>query len=213
MNVNLWNALMKSDFVFDRESYLALRQSCAYFVQHNVPQLQRLDRQQVVDFFSYTGQLMGKSLKTDARFDKVAYLCELESLYENTSEQRKRVYLRAAYDTFEQKMVMLFVAAMGIYASLCDADDDFWEPYGLNGRYLTMEEDFQEMWAEHCMKPLHDMSLSHFDRRMAIVVSSLYSLAVTLIGTEEFGLHLHNFFHYIRLDEKLELMAWMYNVR
>lgn len=209
MNVNLWNALMKSDFVFDRESYLTLRQSSIHFVQRNVPQLLNLDERGVADFFSHAGRMMEECLKTGARFDNAAYLCQLECLCENTPEQRKRIYLSAAYDTFEQKMVMLFVAAMGIYASLCDEDDDFWEPHGLSGRFLPMERGFWQVWEEGCMQPLGDVSLRHFDRRVAVVLSSLYSLGVTLVGAEEFGLHLHNFFHYIRQDEKLEMMAWM----
>lgn len=209
MNVNLWNALMKSDFVFDCESYLTLRQSCLHFLQRNVPQLLHLDEGKVTDFLSYVGQLVGECLESGTRFDKEAYLCQLESLCENTPEQRKMVYLHAVHNTFEQKMVMLFVATLGIYASQCDEDDDFWEIYGLSGCFLSMEAGFKNVWTERCMMPLADASLPHFDRRMAVSLSALYSLAVTLIGAEEFGLHLHNFFHYIRQNEKQEMMDWV----
>ena len=213
MNVNLWNALMKSDFVFDCESYLTLRQSCLHFLQRNVPQLLHLDEGKVTDFLSYVGQLVGESLESGTRFDKEAYLCQLESLCENTPEQRKMLYLHAVHNTFEQKMVMLFVAMMGIYASHCDEDDDFWEPYGLSGRYLSVEKGVEEVLQAECVVPLCDISLPHFDRRMAVSLSMLYSVAVTWMGTDEFGFHLHNFFHYIRQNDKQEMMAWVYDAR
>lgn len=211
MNVSLWNALMKSDFVFDRESYLTLRRSCYHFLQRNVPRLLHLEEKEVADFLSYAGAEVGRCYEAGLHFDNVGYLCQLESLCENTPEQRKAVYLHALYETFEQKMVMLFVAAMGIYAAQCDEEDDFWEPYGLSGCFLPMEKGFLQVMVERCFAPLGDMSLRHFDRRMAISIGSLYSLAVTLIGADEFGFHLHNFFHYIRQEEKQELMVWVNN--
>ena len=213
MNVNLWNALMKSDFVFDRESYLVLRQSCYHLVQHHVPQLLRMAEDDVVGFLSQAAKAVGECCDAGLRFDKVAYLCQLESLSDSTPEMRKRVYLRAVHDTFEQKLVMLFVAMMGIYASHCDEDDDFWEPYGLSGRYLSVEKGVEEVLQAECVVPLCDRSLPHFDRRMAVSLSMLYSVAVTWMGTDEFGFHLHNFFHYIRQNDKQEMMAWVYDAR
>ena len=210
MNLNLWDALMKNDFVFDRESYLTLRQSCYHLLQQNVPELLELRDEEVVDFFHRTGESVAEYYDAGARFDSVDYLCQLESLENNTSEQRKRVYLHAVHCTFEQRMVMWFVAMMGVYVSRCDEDDDFWEPYGLSGRYLNMDEGFRQVVEENCIAPLSDVSLCHFDRRMAASLSALYSLAVTLIGADEFGLHLHNFFHYIRQNDKLEMIAWVY---
>ena len=50
MNINLWNVLMESDFVFDRESYLTLRESCYHLLQQNVPQLLQLEEKEVLDF-------------------------------------------------------------------------------------------------------------------------------------------------------------------
>ena len=52
MNIKLWDALMKSDFVFDRESYLVLRQSCFHLLQHNAPELLNLKEDNVIDFLS-----------------------------------------------------------------------------------------------------------------------------------------------------------------
>lgn len=211
MNVNLWNALMRSDFVFDRKSYLTLRRSCHYFLQRNAPQLLRLTEEDIAKFLVYAGTETGKYHESGRHFDNVDYLCELESLRENNAEQRKRVYLHALYDTFEQKMVMYFVAVMGIYAEQCDEEEDFWEPYGLNGHFLPVDRGFQQELEERCIEPLGDTTLRHFDRRMAICIGGLYSLAVTLIGAERFGFHLQNFFHYIRQEDKLDLMAWMNN--
>ena len=125
MNLNLWDALMKNDFVFDRESYLTLRQSCYHLLQQNVPELLELRDEEVVDFFHRTGESVAEYYDAGARFDSVDYLCQLESLENNTSEQRKRVYLHAVHCTFEQRMVMWFVAMMGVYVSRCDEDDDF----------------------------------------------------------------------------------------
>ena len=141
MNINLWNVLMKSDFVFNRESYLTLRQSCLHFLQQHVPQLLQLDEKEVSDFLSYAGIAVNECYKSGCRFDREYYLCQLESVCSNDAEWRRKVYLHCANETFEQRMVMLFVAIMGIYASKCDDDDDFWEPYGLSGSYLSMDED------------------------------------------------------------------------
>lgn len=210
MNLNLWNALMKSDFVFDRESYLTLRRSCYHLLQQYVPELLELKDEEVVDFFLRTGESVAECYDAGVRFDRVDYLCRLESLDNNTPEQRKSVYLHAVHRTFEQRMVMWFVAIMGVYASRCDEDDDFWEPYGLSGRYLNMEGGFGQVFEMSCIAPLGDVSLRHFDRRMAVSLSTLYSLAVTLIGADEFGLHLHNFFHYMRQNDKMEMIAWVY---
>ena len=55
------------------------------------------------------------------------------------------------------------------------------------------------------------MEIPHFDRRLAVSLSALYSLAVTLIGVNKFGLHLHNFFHYIRQNEKSKIISETYN--
>lgn len=208
MNVNLWNVLMKSDFVFDRGSYVTLRQSCYSFLQNNVPSLLLLNDGEIASFISYAGKVLGECYEAGFYFDNEAYLRQLESSFNCGAELRKRVYLHAVYDTFEQKMVMLFVAAMGLYASRCDVDDDFWEPHGLSGRFVPKEKSFEENLEQYCLLPLNDTTLSHFDRRMAVSISGLYSLAVTLMGANEFSLHLHNFFHYIRLQEKNMLLAW-----
>lgn len=210
MNINLWNVLMKSDFVFNRESYLTLRQSCLHFLQQHVPQLLQLDEKEVSDFLSYAGIAVNECYKSGCRFDREYYLCQLESVCSNDAEWRRKVYLHCANETFEQRMVMLFVAIMGIYASKCDDDDDFWEPYGLSGSYLSMDEDLLATLVNKCIVPLDDVSLVHFDRRMAVALSGLYSCAVTWMGAEGFGLHLHNFFHYIRQNDKHEMMAWVY---
>lgn len=210
MNINLWSVLMESDFVFNRESYLTLRQSCLHFLQQHVPQLLQLDEKEVSDFLSYASSEVSECFKTGRRFDSEAYLCQLESVCGNDAEWRKQVYLHWVHDTFEQKMVMLFVAIMGIYASKCDDDDDFWEPHGLSGSYLAMDKGLLANLISKCLVPLNDVSLVHFDRRMAVALSGLYSCAVTWMGAEGFGLHLHNFFHYIRQNDKQEMMAWVY---
>jgi hypothetical protein len=210
MNINLWNVLMESDFVFDRESYLTLRESCYHLLQQNVPQLLQLEEKEVSDFLSYASSAVNECFNSGIHFDSEAYLCQLESIYNDDAERRKKVYLHYAYDTFEQKMVMLFVACMGIYASKCDDDDDFWEPHGLSGRYLEKDESLMANLVNRCIVPLNDVSLAHFDRRMAVALSGLYSCAVTWMGADGFGFHLHNFFHYIRQKDKQEMMAWVY---
>ena len=211
MNIKLWDALMKSDFVFDRESYLVLRQSCFHLLQHNAPELLNLKEDNVIDFLSQAGKSLEVYYNANLRFDSMDYLCQLENSDENSPEQRKSVYLHAIHHTFEQKMVMLFVALMGIYASWCDDDDDFWEPYGLSGHYVCTKNDFLQMFEKNCLTPLNDKSNPHFDRRLAVSLSALYSLAVTLIGINQFGLHLHNFFHYIRQKEKLKIISEVHN--
>lgn len=195
MNIDLLKVLVESDFGFDQASYQTLRDACYGLLRSHAPQVLALDEAGVTDFVVHAGRSVGESLMHDARFDTVAYHRALESLVNSSEEERREVYLRVLHNTFEQKMVMFFVSMLGLYVSLCDAEDDFWEPYGLSGHLLFMDEGFDHLFEAHCIRPLYDETLCHHDRRLAIVLSGLYSLAVTIMGLEEFNLHLYKFLY------------------
>ena len=197
MNIDLLKVLVKSDFGFDQESYQALRGTCYELLRSHAPQVLALDEAGVTDFVVHAGRSVGESLMHDARFDTVAYHRALESLVNSSEEERREVYLRVLHNTFEQKMVMFFVSMLGLYVSLCDAEDDFWEPYGLSGHLLFMDEGFAHVFEAYCLRPLYDDTLPHYDRRLAAALSGVYSLAVTLMGLEAFNQHLHKFLHYV----------------
>lgn len=208
MNIHVLNSLMKTDFEFDRTSYLTLRDSCHKLLKEHVPGLLRMTHTDIIEFIKHAGRIAGEYYNTDIRFDLATYHRRLESMKSNSKEERKEVYLRTVHETYEQKIIMVLVAFIGIYAAQCDDDDDFWEPFGLGGRFLQAEHGFEQALATQCIQPLYDQTLPHFDRRMAVAVSGLYSLAVSTLGTEEFNLHLQNFFHYIREQSKPEMVLW-----
>lgn len=198
MNINLLKALVKSDFGFDQESYQALRGTCYELLRSHAPQVLALDEAGVADFVAHAGHLLEESLKCpDARFDDAVYHRALEILVNSSEEERKKVYMRVLHDTFEQKMVMFFVAVLGLYVAHSDCEDDFWEPYGLSGHFLLMDEGFAHVFEAYCLRPLYDDTLPHYDRRLAAALSGVYSLAVTLMGLEAFNQHLHKFLHYV----------------
>lgn len=208
MNIHVLNALMKTEFEFDRTSYLYLKDSCYKLLKEHAPGLLTMQQTDIIEFIKYAGSIAGEYYNTDIRFELATYHRRLENIKRNNKEERKEVYLRTIHETYEQKIIMLLVAFIGIYAAQCDDDDDFWEPYGLGGRFLQMENGFEQALLSLCVQPLYDQTLQHFDRRMAVSLSGLYSLAVSTLGTEEFDLHLQNFFHYIREQSKPEMILW-----
>lgn len=208
MNNHVLSALMKTEFEFDRTSYLTLKESCYKLLKKHVPGLLEMSPKDIIEFIKHAGSIAGEYYNTDIRFDLETYHRRLESMKTNNREERKEIYLRTVHETYEQKIIMLLVAFLGIYAAQCDDDDDFWEPFGLGGRFLQTDNEFEQILNSLCVQPLYDLTLQHFDRRMAVSLSGLYSLAVSTLGTEEFKLHLQNFFHYIQEQSKPEMALW-----
>lgn len=206
MNLNLLKVLMRSDFGFDQASYQTLRDVCYGLLRSHAPQVLALKETGVTDFVAHVGNLMGESLNRDMRFDDAAYHRALEILVNSREEDRKNVYMRVLHNTFEQKMVMSFVAVMGLYAAHCDIEDDFWEPYGLSGHFLLMDEGFAHVFETCCLRPLYDKALFHYDCRLAVTLSGIYSLAVTTMGLENFNRHLHKFLHYAPVCEVCDMV-------
>ena len=105
MNIRLWDALMKNDFVFDRESYLTLRQSCYHLLQQNVPELLELRDEEVVELFFRTGESVAEYYDANPPFAprgavsqawSVGSLLYIKQLLEKYKAKAKRATKRTA---------------------------------------------------------------------------------------------------------------------
>lgn len=196
MNMNVLTALLKTEFAFDSESYIKLRDTCREMVQRTTPDLLSLTETEIINYMFGAGDTIERLYEEGVRFDKEDYNREIESQAYCNDETRARIFFDHSMETVDEQLIVSFVIAMAMYAGQCDEDNDFWEIYGLSGINLDLTKGVGPLFVQYCIKPLLDKGMRYFDRKMAVMLHGLYSLAVSIMGEEDFKWHLQNFFYY-----------------